>query len=304
MTVQGRKKSSTTPNKWFERRRDFFVRKALDDFFTMYSSFQDVYAEYLNCLDPYPLTGLDRLIVDSGRSMEIIWDRLTLMVGTENDKGPLWHLKDLCHLVWPEATSGNDRSGSLVDWLVGSIFHEAMKLKENVYLLNRYGSAAYKMRDYGVDIPVTALSVRRTVFRLESMIDIQGVIHRAAADVVKQMEQMAFLFITASYMLRMILPGMADNMHVVKLLIEREMLVNRFWGEQLEAIFNDMYCGDAAEGYCRAGRSYLGGQWFYRALQMYKRAIKVNPTCDEAITRTVQLQQIVSENKELLVGAA
>jgi hypothetical protein len=302
--LKGKKSSSVRPNKWFEKRRDFFVRKAIEDFFSMNRSFQDVYAIYLQCREPYSLAGSDPLIIGSGNNMAMIWDQLMQMVGSENNKGPLWRLKDLCHLVWPERTHDRDRSGSLVDWLVGSIFHEAMKLKENVYLLNRYGSAAYKMKEHPVDIPMTALSARANVPRLENMIDVQGVINRAMADVVKQMEQIAFLFNLTCYMLRIILPVLAENALVVRLLIEREKLVHRFWGEKLEDIFNDMYCGDAAEGFCRAGRSYLSGQWFFKALQMYKRALNVNPTCDEAITRMVQLQQIVSENKELLVGAA
>lgn len=302
--MKGSQKTSVPPNRWFTRRRDFFIRKAIDDFFSMYCNFQVIYENYLQCRDPYPLNDADHLVVQSCSRMVMIWDQLTQMVGSENDKGPLWCLKDQCHLVWPEGTYENDRCGRLVDWLIGSIFHEAMKLKENVYLLNRYGSAAYRMGEQPVDFPVTSLNAGRTVLRLENMLDIQGVIHRAAIDVVKQMEQMAFLFITACYMFRMILPAMAENVHVVRLLIEREDMVDRFWGEKPEEIFNDMFCGDAAEGFCIAGRSYLGGQWFFRALQMYKRAILVNPTCDEAITRTVQLQQIVSENRELLAGAA
>lgn len=301
--MKDKKNIAGLPNRWFEKRRDFFVRKVIDDFFSMYCSFQDVYALYLQCRDPFPLAGSDRLSPGSGVSMFKIWDKLTLLVGSENDKGPLWRLKDLCHLVWPEETYDNDRSGSLVDWLIGSIFHEAMKLKENVYLLNRYGTAAYKIKEHHIDIPVTALSARASMPRLESMVDVQGVIDTAAADVVKQMEQIAYLFLTSCYMLRMILPRFAENALVVRLLIEKDTLVSRFWGEKPEDIFNDMYCGDAAEGFCRAGRSYLRGQWFFKALQVYKRAINVNPTCDEAITRTVQLQQIVSENKELLVGA-
>lgn len=296
--------SPDVSNRWFEKRRDFFVRKVIDDFFSMYCSFQDVYAIYLQCREPFPLAGSNHFTSGSGGNMGKILERMTLLVGSENDKGPLWRLKDLCHLVWPEETYEHDRSGSLVDWLIGSIFHESMKLKENVYLLNRYGTAAYKMKEHPIDIPVTALSVRAAMPRLESMVDMQGVIDRAAADVVKQMEQMAFLFLTSCYMLRMILPRFAENALVVRLLIEREKVVHRFWGEKPEDIFNDMYCGDAAEGFCRAGRSYLRGQWFYKALQVYKRAINVNPTCDEAITRMVQLQQIVSENKDLLVDVA
>lgn len=292
------------PNKWFEKRRDFFVRKVIDDFFSMICSFQDVYTVYLQCYDAAPRGGPDHLIIGSGKNMVRIWDQLTRMVGSENDKGPMWQLKDLCHLVWPESKYDKDRSGSLVDWLMGSIFHEAMKLKENVYLLIRYGSAVNKMKESPLDMPVTAMSARSEAPRLENMIDVQKVIDRAAADVIKQMEQIAFLFNLNCYMLRLLLPALADNQLVIRLLIEREELVLRLWGEKPEDVFSDMYCGDGAEGFCRAGRSYLQGHWFFKALQMYKKALRVNPTCDEAITRMVQLQQIVSENKELLVGTA
>lgn len=302
--MSGSKNAPEPSNRWFASRRDFFVRRVIDDFFSMYCSFQDVYAVYLQCRDAFTLTGCDHLAAGSGENMSRILDQLTGMIGSETAKGPLWRLKDLCHLVWPEERHDHDRSGSLVDWLIGSIFHESMKLKENVYLLNRYGSAAYKIKESPMDLPVTALSARAEIPRLENIVDVRGVINRAAADVVKQMEQIAFLFMTSCYMLRMILPRLAENALVVRLLIERETLVCRCWGEKPEEIFNDMYCGDAAEGFCSAGRSYLRGQWFFKALQVYKRAIKVNPTCDEAITRMVQLQQIVSENKELLVGAA
>jgi len=292
---------AVVPNKWFEKRRDFFVRKVIEEFFLMHRSFQEVYAIYVQCRIPYPGACSD--IFDRRDSREKraqIWDRMTQMVGSENKKGPLWRLKDLCHLVWPEERQGYDGSGILVDWLVGSIFHEAMKLKENVYLLNRYGPAANKMKEQPLDMPVTALSAQSPVPRLENMIDVQGVINRAAADVVRQMEQIAFLFNLACYMLRVMLPLMANNMLVVRLLIEREKLMRRFWGEQLEDVFRDMFYGDEADGFCRAGRSYLGAQWFPQALNVYKRALAANPTCDEAITRVVQLQQIVSENKELL----
>jgi hypothetical protein len=301
--VKGKKGVQAPPNRWFERRRDFFVRKVLEDFFSMYRSFQDVYELYLACRNPFPRPGTGHFTAGSGDSLAGIRDRLAELVGSESRKGPLWQLKDLCHLVWPEETCEQDRSGCLVDWLTGSIFHETMKLKENVYLLGRYGSAAYKIREYPADIPVTAMSARAAKPRLENMVDINGVITRAAADAVRQMEQIAYLFVTACYMLRMILPRFAGNALVVRLLIEQEEMVRRFWSEEAEDLFNDMYCGDAAEGFCIAGRSYLQGQWFVKALQMYRKAIQVNPTCDEAITRTVQLQQIVSENKELLVGA-
>ncbi len=287
-------------NTWFEKRRDFFVRKVIDEFFQLNSSFQAIYLLYIECRTPQSWVCSDLLEDEAGEIREKIWNSLTGMVGSESAKGPLWRLKDSCHLVWPEDDAEHDVSGSLVDWLIGSIFHEAMKLKENMYLLNRYGPAACRMKELPVDAPVTPATRYTDAPRVDTMIDVQGVINRAASDVVSQMEQIAHLFNHACFMLRIMMPDLAGNTLVVRLLIEREKMVEEFWGESLESLFQDMFWGDAAEGFCLAGRSYLKGQWFVQALKMYQKALAVNTTCDEAITRMVQLQAVVRENRELL----
>lgn len=271
-------------NPWFEKRHDFFVRRVIDEFFRLTISFEDIYLVYLECRrGPRAAPGAGLLDGQTGEARSRLWDRLTAMVGTESEKGPLWRLKDLCHLVWPKSAEPREKGGSLVDWLVGAVFHEAMKLKENIYLLNSYGPA-------GPD-PLP---------RQERMIDVRGLTGRAAADVVGQMEQIAFLLTHAAFILRLMMPDLAPNMLVVRLLAEREGVVLRLWGETLEDVFTDMFYGDAAEGFCTAGRSYLRGQWFPQALRMYQKALAVSPTCDEAITKLVQLQAVVRENRQLL----
>ncbi len=295
------------PNRWFLKRRDFFVRQVVDDFFAVKRAFQETYLVYLECRTPGSLSCSDILDEGAIEKRQQLWDRLARMVGTENSKGPLWSLKDLCHLVWPEVDHEQDTSGSLFDWLVGSIFHETMKLKENIYLLNRYGPAACRIKGRPLDVGCSARNVSwsstGSSSTIENIIDVQGLISRAAADAVNQMEQIAFLFFHASYMLRLKMPALAGNSLVIRLLVEQEDMVRLLWGEKVEEIFMDMFSGDTAEGFCTAGRSYLDGQWFVQALKMYKRALAANATCDEAITRMVQLQQVVRENRELL-GAA
>ncbi len=290
------------PNRWFEKRRDFFVRQVIDDFFAIKLSFQDTYLVYLECRTPGSLACsdlLDELAVENRRQL---WDRLVRMVGDENDKGPLWQLKDLCHMVWPEIDHVKDVSGSLFDWLIGSIFHETMKLKENIYLLNRYGPAACRIKDRSFDVGHSLQSdaLLSPTNRLGNIIDVQDLISRAAVDAVNQMEQIAFLFSHASYMMRLKMTALSDNSLIVRLLVEQEEMVRLLWGEEVEDIFIDMFFGEAAEGFCAAGRSYLNGQWFAQALKMYQRALDVNPTCDEAITKQVQLQAVLEENSELL----
>ena len=177
-----------------------------------------------------------------------------------------------------------------------------MKLKENIYLLNRYGPAACRIKDRSFDVGHSFQSnaLSSPANRLGNIIDVHGLISRAAVDAVSQMEQIAFLFSHASYMLRLKMTALSGNSLIVRLLVEQEEMVRLLWGEEVEGIFIDMFFGDAAEGFCTAGRSYLNGQWFAQALKMYQRALAANPTCDEAIIKMVQLQAVVRENRELL----
>lgn len=293
-----------TPNRWFEKRRDFFVRQVIDDFFSVQLAFQNTYLVYLECRNSssISITCSDLLDGEAVEKRRQLWDRLVRMVGTEKDKGPLWLLKDLCHMVWPEVDYEQDVSGSLFDWLTGSIFHETMKLKENIYLLNRYGPAACRIKERPLDSGgffSRSDTQASPADRLGNIIDVQSLIRRAAADAVNQMEQIAYLFSHASYMLRMKMSSFAGNSLVLRLLVEQEEVVKLLWGEEVDDVFMDMFFGEAAEGFCSAGRSYHNGQWFAQALKMYQRALVANPGSDEAIAKTVQLQAVVRENREL-----
>lgn len=294
----------TNTNRWFEKRRDFFTRQLVEDFFRVKFAFQETYLVYLECRTPGELdcSGLlDEQAVEQRRQL---WDHLVRMVGSENEKGPLWHLKDLCHMVWPGVEHEHDASGSLFDWLVGSIFHETMKLKENIYLLDRYGPAACRIKERPLEVGSSVASGvhTRPEHSMESIVDVQGLIKRAAGYAVNQIEYIAFLFNHAAYMLRLKMAVLSKNDLIVRFLIEQEEKVRHLWGEEIEEVLQDMFFGDVVEGFCVAGRSYQDGQWFNRALEMYKRALAVDPQCDEAITKTAQLQSVIRENRELLVA--
>ena len=284
---------------WFEQRRNHFVRQVVDDFFLVFGSFQQLYTMYLKCRNSQQYDCADFLSPETEKVREQIWNQLTRMIGTESEKGRLWRLKDLCHLVWPEQEREDAIHGSLIDWLLGSVFHEAMKLKENIYLLNTYGPAAVRMRE---DSPASAGQALRTsgAFpQLSNMVDVESLIRRIAADVVNQMEQVGFLLGQANFILRMMMPDLAGNTLVVRLLVEEEALVRALWGEPVEELFMDMFSGTAAEGFCSAGRSYLGGQWYGQALAMYERAFDCDRQCDEARVKIIQINKVLQDNSQL-----
>jgi hypothetical protein len=267
---------------WFDRHRDFFVRQVFADFFNLMYSFQELYHSYCTCRTTRRGEACCLLIRSEEQAQCSIWDQLSVMVGTEIEKGPIWLLKDLCQQIWPEGGQGRKIEDSLMDWLVGSIFHEAMKLKEDVHILNSYGSASFW--NNGTE-PIS---------RLTRIIDRKGLIRRVAVDVMRQMEQLAMLFGQTSNMLRTMLPVLADNILLVRFLVEREDLVEHLWSEELTSIFEDMF-DMPSQGFCAAGKSYMDGQWYTRALVMYRRALELDSSNTEAATKVDELQQLIQK---------
>lgn len=62
---------------------------------------------------------------------------LTKLVGIPSQKGLLWRLKDQSHLVLRD-TENSLPEGILLDWAIGYIFHESIKLKEDARLHQSY----------------------------------------------------------------------------------------------------------------------------------------------------------------------
>ncbi|MCI5124285.1 MAG: hypothetical protein D3925_07365 [Candidatus Electrothrix sp. AR5] len=288
---------------WFDRQRNFFIRQFFADFFTLTYSFQKLYSAYCDCRGS-AMGSSCYLLHHHGENAHCrIWDRLNWMIGEESDKGPLWNLRELCRRVWPEGEHEENVEGSLVDWLMGSIFHEAMRLREDVQILNNYGNATFKNRQMRAAQKNGSQPQNLPASRLAKVMDRKNLIKRVAVDVMQQMEQLAFLFGQTNNMLRTMLTGLADNFLLVRFLVEQEDIVEDLWGEGLADVFTDMFFNTPAQGFCAAGSSYMSGQWYTRALIMYKRALEFDEGCDEAGEKVQELELLIQKNSAFF-GAA
>ncbi len=290
---------SGTPQSWFESRRDHFVRRAVADFFRFVGSFHKLYGGYLRCRKSEGAGGdIDLLAPQAGEHRQRMWDRLAVMIGSETDKGQLWELKDICHMIWPEHDRRHDIHGALIDWLVGSVFHEAMKLKENIYLLNAYGPAALRLQGLSSQAVVELSDTGSAMPRLSTMVDVELLIRKIGIDVGRQMEQIGILLGQATCILRMMMPELSDNPLVVRLLIEEEDTVRALWGEDITAVLADMFAGSSALGFCMAGRSYFAGQWYREALTVYGRALVCDEHCNEAREKIAEIRAMPDVHEE------
>ena len=237
---------------WLKEKRDLFLKNVVKDFLDSRSFFAD--------------------LREHTAKYGVRYDGFDFWVGTEQAKGKLWQLKDLCHMLWGDSDAAEDDQGFMLDWMVGAIFHEAMKLKENAYMLERYRKsypletkAPLKPNGNGNSSGMeffeeTAHETQRAIKRLELLLD------------------------HAENYLIAVLKNDRENALLVRYLLEAAVSPGEHWTQDtgpmklLRALFPKGF----DEAYCLAGESYLEGSWFMEARQAFEKALDLNPDCMEA----------------------
>ena len=244
-------KSNKSDNVWFEKRRDLFVTRMIKEFHATLFCFYSLYENYL-------------------KTTQLPFHDIEQLVGSESEKGLLWRLKDRTHQLWRNKDPKEDINGCLFDWIIGSIFHEAMKMKENIYMYQYYGPLAEEMSSKHSISTVRFCGVECKRF-----------MERIAGEMQRQVENLGVMFGRACYLLRTMLPGLAENTVLLRYLVEHRQVPEELWFEKLPELFHEMF-GSMEEGFCATARSYLAGQWLDKAQETYARALEVNEDCAEA----------------------
>ncbi len=250
---------------WIDEKRDIFVKNAVKDFLDSYSFFMD--------------------IREHTARYGVRYDGFDIWVGTERDKGKLWQLKDLCHMLWGYSDPAEDEVAFMLDWMVGAIFHEAMKLKENAYMIERYRRSC----------PVAG----RAVLKLNANGDSPGIefFEETEHEIRRALKRMALLFDHAEKYLIKVLKEESGKALLVRYLLEAAVSPEEHWprdsgpGKLLAALFpNGLH-----HAYCLAGESYMEGSWFAEARKSFETALKLDPDCSEAKDGLQMLETRVSE---------
>jgi hypothetical protein len=81
---------------------------------------------------------LDRQFQSYDKSGVVSFEFMRDLLGEEMNKGQLWRLKDTAHLLF-RSSEKEQLVGRYLDWSIGYIFHECIKLKEDAYQRQIYG---------------------------------------------------------------------------------------------------------------------------------------------------------------------
>ena len=182
----------------------------------------------------------------------------------------LYHLKSKTHDAFrydPDSKSKILESEDLFDLIVGSIFHEALHLKEYVYTLQsyapRYVSFAARKKDRQVEN-------HQNNFLKYS----REIVREAMESLPKKVAEVKNLFEDALSLVVRILKKHRASKRIIRILYLERELMNSVYGENgLEYIYKVMYKDGPMEGYFHVGASFLKSGFYDLAAKAFEESL-------------------------------
>jgi hypothetical protein len=185
-----------------------------------------------------------------------------------DDKGQslLYSLKEQCHALYRyKGKRPIHKNQWLLDLVIGSIFHEAMKLRENIYQMEIYRPKYLQYK----------LKVGRSAYEKDYLRQFDRIMLRAKQGVAEGMEETRSLFQDAMAQLIDLIKESSKNIFLVRFLLDNQALLQKVYGSKMaKEIFNLMFKEGFLDAYQLAGRSYLKSEHYDLSSHYFSKALK------------------------------
>jgi hypothetical protein len=186
------------------------------------------------------------------RAGELRFSELRDLIG-DDEASVLFRLKERCHALFRPRDAGaaiSSRGEALFDLAVGSLFHEAMKFRENFYQQEIYGPR------------VRALASGET--REDDVLfhEFEKLLAVVSERLAEGLQETEILMEQSIKQLRILLRENPKDGQVLRCLLENRTRVEDVFGDPIDSVYCEVE-GSAAAGYELVGRSYLESG-FYR----------------------------------------
>jgi len=194
-------------------------------------------------------------------------------------------LKENCHSLFRRNEFPVSEKEQIFDLTIGTLFHLAMKMREDLYQLEFYGPK-YTELDKKGDGP---LDRKNLVYQFK------GLISRAQNSFQEGMGEMAVLLKEALPQFQDLLGEHRENGLLVRFLLEEKDLLQGVLGKDaLEDLFQNLYGLRQAHPYRLAGESYFQSGFYAQATQVFSRALEEMPE-DENLLFLNHLSQALEQ---------
>jgi tetratricopeptide (TPR) repeat protein len=204
-----------------------------------------------------------RDLFDRFREGELRFQDVQDLVG-DGEASLLFRLKERCHSLF-RVEDGLSRISmpreALFDLAVGSLFHESMVFRENLYQIEIYGPKVRSLRGEAEEEAGELFEEFERILTAAAL-RLEEAIHESEALLAHTRDQ-----------LRVLLADYRREGLIARTLFEKRELVGEVFSDGLDELLNEIH-GDAADGYLIAARSYLESAHFHEALEVLSEARK------------------------------
>jgi hypothetical protein len=192
-------------------------------------------------------------VADRFRADELTFADVERLVA-DSEASPLFRLKERCHALFRRDDVGEHSATQeeLFDLAVGALFHEAMKLRENLYQQVAYGPKVEVLRR-AADPDAAGL--------FEEFEKILSGTRVRLAEAVQETEA---LLAQTRRQFRRLLTAHRSNRLVTRYLVANQALVAAVFDTGLESLLEEIH-GSSGEGFAQAARSYVASGYFEQA---------------------------------------
>jgi hypothetical protein len=196
------------------------------------------------------------------RSGELRFPELRSLIG-DDDGSVLYRLKERSHALFRPRDGESamcSRGEALFDLAVGSLFHEAMKFRENFYQQEIYGPRVRALRAGPAEAADGLLR------------EFEKILASVSDRLLEGLQETEILTEQTREQLYGLLAEHAENGFVARYLIENRAQVDTVFGRSLDSLFEEIE-GSAAVGFEIAGRSYLESGFYREAESVLADAV-------------------------------
>lgn len=183
-----------------------------------------------------------------------------------DDKGKscLFRLKEMCHELFRTSDEAHYKE-KLYDITVGYIFHEAMKLRENLYQLEYYRPN----RDN--------VSERLTDFEKKIVHEIESLTKKADKRLREGLKEIRVLMKELVGQLKGLIRLYDSNYLIPRFVLENEKALIAIYGKKgFENLLNDLYHGGRPLLLYMAAKSYLESEYYEIARNLFRKISKMD----------------------------
>jgi tetratricopeptide (TPR) repeat protein len=200
-----------------------------------------------------------------------------------DDRGEsaLFALKESCQTLFRHSSAPVLQKEQIFDLTIGSIFHLAMKLREDLYQLEVYGPKYSELGARG----------DRSQGQGDLIQEFKKITSRTEESFKEGIEEINVLFQDVFRQFQELLGEYRENGLLVRFLLEEsDLLQEVFRIDSVEDIFRTLYGSDEARGYRLAGESYFQSAFYAQAIKAFTRALEKSPG-DESLQFNIYLSQ-------------